>query len=169
MEIKRHKEPELFQVAVEVNENEFGKELDEHMSNMLEIMFSKRGVGLAGNQIGDTRRILVADLGYVTGDEDYGSSSIKMVNPVIVSYSAEEVVSEEGCLSYPGLAKSVSRPVAIRIKFKDPFGNEKESIFKDWQARIILHEMDHLDGITLYSRASRMLRSRYDKKIEKLS
>jgi len=167
LEIKRFKEQVLFKKARAVRKDEFGAELEAKMSEMATTMYGARGVGLAGPQINDSRRILVADLSYVKGD-DYGTELIKMVNPEIISYSEEEAVSEEGCLSYPGLAVKIKRPVAVHVKFFSPSGEERSGTFNDWQARIILHENDHLDGTTLYSRSSRLVRKRYDKKISKV-
>lgn len=164
--IKKHKDPVLFKKAVPVALNEFGESLDKYLSEMAQLMYSSQGVGLAAPQVGDSRRMLVADLGYVEGKE-YGSDLIKMVNPEIISYSEETTMAEEGCLSYPGLAIKVERPVAIFVKFFSPFGEAQERTFKDWQARVISHEISHLDGDTLYTRASSFARGRYDQKIKK--
>ena len=164
LKVKKHKDKVLFCKAREVAEDEFNQELEELVSSMAHTMYASRGVGLSGPQVGDSRRILVADLGYVVG-EDYGSNIVKMVNPTVISWSEEEVRAEEGCLSYPGLAVSVTRPVAIHVRFFSPLGVEETRTFNDWQARIIQHEIDHLDGVTLYSRSSRFKRLRYDKKL----
>lgn len=163
--LKRHKEPVLFKKAREVLPEEFGSELEQTLSDMAITMFHHQGVGLAGPQVGDSRRILVADLGYVNG-QDYGSELIKMVNPEIVSFSEETVIAGEGCLSYPELTVNVERPLAIFVKFCSPNGEPQEKTFVDWQARIIAHEIDHLDGTTLYSRSSKFAQSRYDKKVK---
>lgn len=165
LDLKKFKEPVLFQKAKEVSSEEFGEELDQLLSDMAVTMFKNQGVGLAGPQIGDSRRILVADLGYVSG-QDYGSNLIKMVNPQIVSFSEETVTAAEGCLSYPELTVTVQRPVAVFVKFRSPFGEEQSQTFTDWQARIIAHEIDHLDGTTLYGRASKFAKQRYDKKMK---
>src|SRR5688500_14138844 len=109
MVIRQHKDPVLFQTAREVEDSEFGPELDALLSEMAVTMFAARGVGLAGPQVGESRRILVADLGYVNG-HDYGALFVKMVNPKIVEFSSEKVVAEEGCLSYPGLEVNVECP-----------------------------------------------------------
>lgn len=166
LNITKHKEKVLFGKAREVTEEEFGEELEETLSEMAYTMYGSRGVGLAGPQVNDPRRILVADLGYVTG-ENYGANLIKMVNPSIVSSSVEEYSAEEGCLSYPGLEVKVERPMAVHVKFFSPSGEEDSRTFNDWQARIIQHELDHLNGVTLYSRASHFKRGLYDKKVAK--
>ena len=165
LDLKRFKDPILFQEAREILPEEFGPKLEQTLSDMAIIMFQHQGVGLAGPQVGDSRRILVADLGYVTG-EDYGSNLIKMVNPEIVSFSEETVTAGEGCLSYPELTVNVVRPLAIFVKFCSPSGEELSQTFTDWQARIIAHEIDHLNGVTLYGRSSKFSQKRYDKKIK---
>lgn len=165
LNLKFHKEPVLFQKAREVLPEEFGSALEETLSNMAITMFQHQGVGLAGPQVGDSRRILVADMGYVSG-ENYGSQLVKMVNPEIVSFAEETVTAGEGCLSYPSLTVNVERPVAIFVKFCSPSGEELSQTFTDWQARIIAHEIDHLNGITLYGRSSKFAQGRYDKRVK---
>ena len=110
--------------------------------------------------------ILGLVLGYVIG-KNYGEDFIKIVNPEIISQNDKQLLSEEGCLSFPELAVRVSRPENIVLKYQDPYGNFIQREFADWQARIILHEIDHLNAITLYSRASTLIRNRYEKKIKK--
>lgn len=165
LNLKQHKDPVLFAKARQVTPEEFGPELEQTLSDMAIVMFQHQGVGLAAPQVGDSRRILVADVGYVTG-RNYGEELIKMVNPEIVSYSEEAVTAGEGCLSYPGLSVNVERPFAIHVKFFSPSGEELSQTFTDWQARIIAHEIDHLEGITLYTRSSSFSQKRYDKKVK---
>ncbi len=167
LELKRFKEAVLFQKAREVLPEEFGSDLEQVLSDMAVLMFKHQGVGLAGPQVGDSRRILVADLGYVAG-RNYGEELIKMVNPEIVSFSEEAITAGEGCLSYPDLTVNVERPLAIFVKFCSPSGEELSQTFNGWQARIIAHEIDHLDGQTLYGRSSKFAQKRYDKRIKDL-
>lgn len=166
LKLVHFKSASLSEVAREVEELEFGESLEDVMSEMAVSMYGHRGVGLAGPQIGDNRRIFVVDLSYVVG-QDYGHDLVKMVNPQVVSSSVEEAKAEEGCLSYPGMAVRVSRPVGVHVKYFTPLGDEVSRTFTDWQARVVMHEMDHLDGITLYSRSSSFSRKRYDKKVLK--
>lgn len=166
LKISHYKDPALYQTARNVTPEEITEELDKHVAEMATLMYSLNGVGLAAPQVGDSRRIIVADVGYVVGGH-YGTDLVKMVNPEVISYSAETVTAEEGCLTYPGLAVHVARPVAIRVKFLTPTGAEQERIFKDWQARIIMHEISHLNGDTLYTRASSFAKKRYDQRVKK--
>lgn len=165
--IKQYKDKALFKMAELLKTDEFGESLDKDLSKMAEIMYASQGVGLAAPQIGDLRRMFVADIGFVV-DKPYGTELIKMVNPRIISESLETVTAEEGCLSYPGLAVNIIRPVAIRVGFFTPYGKEMDQTFIDWQARIIAHEIDHLNGETLYTKASHFVKKRYDEKLRKI-
>jgi peptide deformylase len=145
---------------------EFGESLDKMMSEMAILMYHSNGVGLAGPQVGSDLRILVADMGYVAGGA-YGKELIKMVNPVLVSQSDFLVKAEEQCLSYPGLKVNVERANEITVKYLTPLGEERQDTYKDWQARVVLHEMEHLDGVNLYSRSSSLKKKRYDEMLKK--
>lgn len=165
LEIKMAEDKFLYQKAADVREDEFGAELDAKLSEMAVHMYTNRGVGLAGNQVGDLRRILVADLGWVN-DKKYGVELIKMVNPKIIEYSDETWNAEEGCLSYPGLPQRVIRATTIAVEFLSPFGEKQVAEYTGWQARIIQHEMDHAEGITLYTRANSIKRNHYMKRFK---
>ena len=167
MKIKVFKDPVLFEKARLVRDDEFGKELDDYMSEMAITMFTGTGVGLSGNQVGDPRRLLVADLGYVAG-LDYGVNLVKMVNPEIIQFSEETEIADEGCLSYPGLEVMVERPKFIQVRFFSPFGAESILDLHDWQARIISHEMSHLNGETILNLASKFVQRRYEEKLKKI-
>lgn len=145
---------------------EFDESLVKTLSEMAELMYSKQGVGLAAPQVNINKRMLVADLGYVQ-EQEYGSQLIKMVNPEVVSFSEEVSSAEEGCLSFPGLAVKVERPLAIRVRYQDQHGETKDESFSGWTARILMHEIDHLDGTTLYTRASSFSRKNFAKKFKK--
>jgi len=142
----------------EASKEDFGEELDAHMENMLVKMYSLNGVGLAGAQIGDHRRILVVDA---------GSGPLKIVNPEILELSEEKVTYTEGCLSLPGLRVDVERSKYIKMKYFTPLGEPKEATFPDIHAVVIQHEIDHLDGRTLLEKASWLKRDRYQKKLKK--
>lgn len=157
----------LGEVSEEVSEEEFGPELQKFASDMLTTMYAHEGVGLAAVQVGKLKRILVADLGHVSG-KGYGKETIAMVNPGILNSSDEMLSASEGCLSYPGLEQKVSRPKSVLIEYWTPAGERKERFFEKFEARVIQHEIDHFEGVTLYSRAPRMKRIRYAKKLTKV-
>tara|TARA_Y100000310_G_scaffold231132_1_gene233651 strand:+ start:632 stop:1153 length:522 start_codon:yes stop_codon:yes gene_type:complete len=152
-------DPRLRNISDRVDESEFGPELEEHMNNMLNKMRELNGVGLAGIQVGDQRRILVADP---------GTGPIRMVNPEFVERSEETVMFQEGCLSLPGFVTDVERSETIKIKYNTPLGEEKEEDFFGVEAVAVQHEMEHLDGITILDKVSRLKKDMYNRKIRKI-
>lgn len=162
MELQKLKDPSLYKVARPVKQEEFGESLDKLMSEMATLMYSSNGVGLSGPQVASDLRILVADMGYLEYKE-YGSELVKMVNPVVIWRSDVMIKAQEQCLSYPKLEVVVERPDEITISYQTPFGEFKEQTYKNWQARVVLHEIDHFDGVTLFTRSSHMRRGRYMK------
>jgi len=142
-----------------VEDSEFGPELLEHMQNMHNKMKELRGIGLAGVQIGDLRRILVVDS---------GTNPIMMVNPEIIDKSDFTTVFEEGCLSLPAARITVERSEEITVSYKTPEGELKEESFLELEAVAIQHEIDHLDGITILDKVSRLKRDIYLRKIKKI-
>lgn len=154
-------------VAREVTEEEFGPELDAFMTSMLETMYTHNGVGLAAPQVGDSRRFIVLDGGQEAFSE-YSTTSYKMVNPVIVESSDEREVNQEGCLSVPNLYVDVERATSIKVRYQTPAGDTVVEDFDGFMAIKIQHELDHLDGTTLLKHASRLKRSRYQRKMKKI-
>ena len=159
--------PILSKRAVAVAEHEFNSELAEFVSNMAETMYAAPGVGLAAPQVGDLRRILVANL---KGDIDEGSDEelIVMINPVVVDRSEKMIEWNESCLSVPDFDLDVDRHFRIHVKWKDIAGDDQEGVFEEFAAVVLQHEMDHLDGDTLLDRTSRLKRSRYVSRRKKM-
>ena len=106
------------------------------------------GVGLAANQVGLLRRFFV----YRVSDE--GPLQV-LVNPVIEWSSDEEETFEEGCLSLPQVVVEVTRPAQIRVSAQDPFGEPVKVEADGLEARVIQHELDHLDGVLIIDRTTR--------------
>jgi len=102
------------------------------------------GLGLAANQVGIPYRVIS-----VKGMDTC------MFNPKIVYSSVEEQLSEEGCLSFPGLIVKIKRAEYIRVRFTDAYGETSIKTYNGLTARIIQHEIDHIDGILFYNRANR--------------
>ena len=142
----------------DVSEEEFGEELDKYMDDMLRKMYILNGVGLAGIQVGDDRRVLVADA---------GSGPVKIVNPEILDSSTETVTFTEGCLSIPGFKTDVDRSKTIRLRYKNPYGEAAERTLSDAEAVVIQHEIDHLNGKTLLDSVSNLRKNMYLKKLKK--
>ncbi len=103
------------------------------------------GVGLAAPQIGVNKRIIVVSLMRDYDDEDY--RTIAMINPEIIEHSEETCSEKEWCLSVPGETGSVLRWLSIKVNFLDPDGKKYVMKLADLAARIVQHEIDHLDGI----------------------
>ena len=124
--------------------------------DMFDTMHGASGIGLAANQIGKLRRVIVVDLSDVEEPKESEEPAettgfknhppIALINPEIVS--SEGLWSmEEGCLSIPGVRDMVDRPERIRIRYKDTNFRDVELEADELLARVILHEIDHLDGI----------------------
>lgn len=167
LKIRKIKDEALSQKCRIVAPEEFNADLEKLLSDMAETMYANQGAGLAAPQIGDLRRFLVADLGHAAG-EQYGTRSIKMVNPEIVGFSEFQQKAEEGCLSFPGFPASVTRAENVTVIYQTPAGESVTQEFQGLEARIIQHEIDHLNGITLFSRASAFKRSSYLKRINNM-
>jgi peptide deformylase len=115
------------------------------MEDMLETMREHMGVGIAGPQIGVMRRMFVAE---PEPDRVY-----YMINPVILEQSGENE-GDEGCLSVPGMIGTVIRPDYIKMEATDLNGERKVYEFHDFDARVMCHENDHLDGILYTDKAT---------------
>tara|TARA_Y100001968_G_scaffold329815_1_gene380057 strand:- start:285 stop:887 length:603 start_codon:yes stop_codon:yes gene_type:complete len=111
--------------------------------NMLESMYSAKGIGLAAPQVGIQKRILVIDLDI----ENPTSPPHVFINPEIISTSATIDTYEEGCLSIPGVYLDVVRPSSIKLSFRDEMGRPKKMNADGLMARCIQHEIDHLNGV----------------------
>jgi peptide deformylase len=130
---------------------EFDAELAALSRRMVTIMRDAPGVGLAATQVGVLRRVIV----YEVDDEP-----VILVNPTIVTASRDTEVLDEGCLSLPGMTLPVERPVAVRVRARDLRGRRLEYDTEGLEARVVQHEMDHLDGVLILERTSREERAR---------
>lgn len=113
--------------------------------DLTETMLSHNGLGLAANQVGLKFRVFVMK----------SSPIICAFNPIIVDRSEEQIYLDEGCLSYKNLFIKIKRPKAIRVRFAKPNGDVDTYKFEGMTARIFQHELDHLDGITFQTRATK--------------
>lgn len=120
------------------------------IEDMYETMDLAEGVGLAAPQVGILKRVIVID----NRDEEDGKR-FYMVNPEIIEKEGEEV-SVEGCLSVPGKHGTVKRAKDVKVKYNDLSGEEKIMEAEDFLARILQHEIDHLDGILYTDKAIEM-------------
>ena len=126
---------------------EFNKRLHDLLDDMAETMYATNGVGLAANQVGILRRVVVIDI---------GEGLIELVNPEIVKKSGNQQ-EVEGCLSSPGEYGITDRPMKVKVEAFDRFGNEVTYEGEGLLAIAFCHELDHLDGILFKDNAIRML------------
>ncbi len=143
-------DPELKRVSDPVDLTE---DLASTIQDLLDTMYDAPGcVGLAAPQCGIHKRILIIDASRNPKVESkYGLMVI--INPII-EYSEGEILAREGCLSLPDLTANVKRAQKIRARFHNPQGEEQVIEVSDFEARVILHELDHLDGILFLDRVS---------------
>lgn len=129
----------------------FGPELHAEVERMIAIMRDGMGVGLAATQVGILRRMLVFQAGP-------DSEPTGLVNPELEWLSDELVLAEEGCLSLPRVAMDVERPLHARVAGYDIEGEPVRIEASGLEARVLQHEMDHLDGVLILDRAPRAQR-----------
>jgi peptide deformylase len=123
----------------------FGPELAAEVERMVALMHDALGVGLAATQLGVMRRLLVFQAGP-------DATPTALVNPEIEWRSGEMETAEEGCLSLPGIVVDVERPLHVRVRARDAAGDPLEIEASGLEARVIQHEVDHLDGILMLDR-----------------
>ena len=102
------------------------------------------------------------------GEQQKGQDLVKMVNPRITEKSRDTIIWEESCLSVPEMSIDVRRHKQITVSWQDAHGSRIERVFRDFSAVVVQHELDHLEGVTLLDRSSRLKRSRYLKRQKKL-
>ncbi len=144
MEVRKFGDPVLKSRTAPVEE--FDESLSRLAEDMLKTMRDYEGVGLAANQVGRLKRILVAAL----EDQEY-----VIVNPDIQQTSETSEADNEGCLSIPGVNVEIERPTSITVTGYDTSGNPLQIEAEGLLARIIQHEVDHLDGVTILDRTDR--------------
>jgi peptide deformylase len=126
----------------------FDEALQAEVAGMGELMDGALGVGLAANQVGVLHRVLVYRV-------QQQAPLAALVNPEIEWRGDEEEIMEEGCLSLPGVLVDVERPVHVRVRARDERGEEMLVEATGLEARVIQHEIDHLDGVLILDRTSR--------------
>ena len=141
------------------------KELQRFMDDMLETMYYQDGAGIAAVQIGVLKRIFILDM------DRKGEGELKnphfFINPEIISLSEEESSFNEGCLSFPGARSMIARPAVVKVRYLDYDGNPQEIERDEYFARGILHENDHLNGITMPDHMSAIKRDVFTRQVKK--
>ena len=155
-------DPVLRQKAQPITE--FDDALRALVADMHETMKAYEGVGLAANQIGIARRLLVVD---VPLDDDHRERHA-LINPEITKRSGSET-GEEGCLSIPGIYEDVVRSERLTVRALDEHGQPVEIVADGYLARAIQHEVDHLDGVLFVDRLSPLKRQFLRKALDGLT
>jgi peptide deformylase len=141
------------------------REVDEGVRALVQDLFDTlggaRGIGLAAPQIGVLRRVIVVDPRPV---ERPGVRALALIDPEILGYEGS-CVFEEGCLSLPGTYADVRRPERVTVRYLDREGREQIEEFESIMARVVQHEIDHLDGVLFIDRLPRMRRTLAQRKL----
>ena len=149
--VRKYGDPVLKSRALEIDR--FDDALREEVRRMGQLMHDSLGIGLAATQVGVMHRVLV----YRVEPE---AAIAALVNPVLEWASDDEEGMEEGCLSLPGVLVGVDRPIHIRVSARDETGEPILVEASGLEARVIQHEMDHLDGVLILDRTTREQRKR---------
>jgi peptide deformylase len=144
--VRRWGDPVLKSRATPVDR--FDEGLREQVARMGAIMSDALGVGLAAPQLGVSQRLFV----YRVGHE---APLTAVVNPEVEWWSEEEEPLEEGCLSLPGVHVDVDRPIHVRVRAQDEHGDARLIEASGLEARVLQHEIDHLNGVLILDHASR--------------
>lgn len=141
----------------------FDENLEKLVADMFETMYSAGGVGLAAPQVDVSQRLFVMDC---SGGEDE-SRKFAIINPEIIMQEGEQN-GDEGCLSFPGVYTKVKRELRTVVRFQNVQGEFNELDVTDLEARCVLHETDHCDGIVFLDRMTTLKRELAKRKIKKL-
>ena len=144
--VRKYGDPVLKSRALPVER--FDDALREEVRRMGQLMHDALGIGLAATQLGVMHRVLVYRV-----DPDAPVAAV--INPVLEWSSKEEEAFEEGCLSLPSVLVDVERPIYVRVRAQDEHGEEILIEASGLEARVLQHEMDHLDGVLILDRTSR--------------
>ena len=159
--ILKYPHPVLRQKAESITE--FNQELAELAGDMADTMYDAPGVGLAANQVGVARRLIVYDPAPDPAQRNYQV----LVNPEIVAAEGEDY-GDEGCLSVREYCSEVKRAWKVVVKAQDLAGEPVTITVEDFPARVLQHEIDHLNGVLFIDRISALKRTLYKKKLKKL-
>lgn len=158
----------LNKVALEISKEEliqYGSFVDD----MFDTMYKCNGVGLAAPQVGRSVRLFVVDTIQVKDDLKIENPIKKaFINPEIIEEWGELWSYEEGCLSFPDINASVERPENVRIKYLDENFTEHIEVFNGFNARVIQHEYDHLEGILFVEKFKPLKRRLLSKKLDRI-
>lgn len=137
------------------------------IDDMFDTMHNADGIGLASNQAGRSLSVTVIDISET--EERNAPPQFAMINPIITSFSEEEIDMEEGCLSLPQFREVVVRPELVQVRYYDADMKERVMEADGLLARVIQHEIDHLNGIYFFERLSSVRRALSQKKLRRIA
>jgi len=161
LEIVKYGEPVLERPGEAVEE--FDEGLRRLVSDMFETMYAARGVGLAAPQVGVSKRLFVMDC---SGGRE-PEARVVLVNPLVLNVEGDQT-GDEGCLSFPGVFFPVKRSLRAVVRAQGLDGEEFEFDGLELEARCMLHETDHCDGIVFIDRTTPLKRELVRRKIKRL-
>lgn len=160
LEIKKYPDPVLTKKTKKIKN--IDQELQKLIDDMIETMYAAPGVGLAAPQVGHSIRLAVFDSSV---KEEEGRLTV-LINPEVIEKNGEAVM-KEGCLSVPGLEAEIKRSEQIKVTGLDRNGQQMTIEATGFLARVIQHELDHLDGTLLLDRISLLKRNIYKRRFIK--
>ena len=134
---------------------------EELVENLVETMKQESGMGLSANQVGILERV------FIMYSDIKERNIIACFNPQIIEESTEQLLMDEGCLTYPGLWLKVKRPVWIKATWEDSKGTKGEYHLAGLEARIFQHEYDHMEGTNFTKKVSKLRMTRALKRLKK--
>lgn len=158
---------------------EFDDNLQRLADDMVETMYAEEGVGLAAQQVDRPLMICVVDVSHLPDDElDYQLDGLRqpidlimpmvLVNPVIKALPGRQLTDEEGCLSFPGIRGDVPREERIEVDFQNTRGGSRKLVCGGWFARVVQHEVDHLNGVLFVDHMDKRQLRLLDAKLKRL-
>ena len=158
LEIKKYPDPILRKKAQPVGK--ITNEIKKIKEDMVETMIKDEGMGLAAPQVGQLKRIIIIQT---------EKEPLELVNPKVLKQSKETEIAKEGCLSFPGLWLEIKRAKEVEVRARDKAGREVQISAQGLQARILQHEIDHLDGILFIDKLGFFQRLKIRKKLKEIS
>ncbi len=152
----------ILRVTTELVEN-IDEEIQKLVDRMAQTMYAAPGIGLAANQVGEPKRVLIYDV----SPPDAGRSLSVIINPEIV-LGEGDIVQEEACLSVIDFSAEVSRKAQVKVRGVDRDGNPVDIEAEGLLARCLQHEIDHLNGILFIDHISSLKRALYNKRLKKM-
>jgi peptide deformylase len=157
----------------------FDEDLRTLVSDMIETMYCAEGVGLAAQQVDHAIQVCVLDVSHIPEEEfDYQLDGLRqpidlimpmaLINPVVTPLPGRSLIAEEGCLSFPDIRGDVPRAEAIEVAYQDVRGAAHKLFCTGWFARVVQHEVDHLNGVLFIDRMDKRQLRNLDTRLRRL-